>query len=79
MPQGEIWKPTRRDTLRAEAFSQTPYGKIFSIQVNDWAMENLAVRIKIGAYTPTEQDLIELEEWRKDKARRDAEAENAAE
>ena len=79
MPQGEILTTTRRDKLRAEAARQTESGRRFHLQVHDWAMENLAVRIKIGAYTPTEQDLIELEEWRKDKARRDAEAENAAE
>lgn len=44
-------------------------------------MQAVKIRIAQGLYTPTEQDLIELEEWRKDKARRDAEAEaeNAAE
>ena len=79
MAEVEIWAPTRRTNLRVEAARQTESGRRFHLQVHDWAMENLAVRIKIGAYTPTEQDLIELEEWRKDKARRDAEAENAAE
>ena len=79
MPQGEIWKPTRRDTLRAEAFSQTPYGKQFNQEMLDLGMQAVANRIANGTYTPTEQDLIDLEEWRKNKARRDAEAENAAE
>ena len=79
MPQGEIWRASRRDSLRVKDFEKTPYGKQFAQEMLDLGMQALSNRIDKGTYTPTEQDLIELEEWRKDKARRDAEAENAAE
>ena len=79
MPQGEIWTTTRRDKLRAQAALQTESGKRFHQEIHDLGMQAVEIRIAKGLYTPTEQDLIELEEWRQDKARRDAEAENAAE
>ena len=62
MPQGdEIWRATRRDTLRAEAYAQTPSGKKFAIEVHERAMINLEIRIAKGLYTPTEKDLQELD------------------
>ena len=79
MAEVEIWAPTRRTNLRVEAARQTESGKRFHQEIHDLGMQAVANRIANGTYTPTEQDLIELEEWRKDKARRDAEAENAAE
>lgn len=72
MPQCEIWRATRRDTLRAEAYAQTLSGKKFAIEVHERAMINLEIRIAKGLYTPTEKDLQELEERRKEKAARDA-------
>ena len=72
MPQGEKWYPTRRDILRSEAYRQPPSGKKFAIEVHDRAMINLEIRIAKGFYKPTEEDLQELEEWRKEKAARDA-------
>ena len=79
MAEVEIWAPTRRDKLRSQAYWQNPSQMRFTQEVLDLSMQAVANRIANGTYTPTEQDLIELEEWRKDKARRDAEAENAAE
>lgn len=71
MPQGEIWRATESDTLRAEAYAQTPSGKRFAKEIRDRAMRNVEVRIARGLYTPTEQDLRDLEEWRKEVAARE--------
>ena len=79
MAEVEIWAPTRRSNLRVEAARQTESGKRFHQEIHDLGMQAVEIRIAKGLYKPTEQDLIELEEWRRDKARRDAEAENAAE
>ena len=79
MAEVEIWAPTRRDMLRSQAYWQNPSQMQFTQEVLDLSMQALVNRIDNGTYTPTEQDLIELEEWRQDKARRDAEAKNAAE
>ena len=68
MPQGEPIYITERDRLRVEAFRQTPEGKRFHQEVHDRAMRNVEFRIAKGLYTPTEKDLQELEEWRKEKA-----------
>lgn len=71
MPQGEKWFATEQDKLRAEAFWQTPSGKRFYRETRDRCMRNTEFRIARGLYTPTEQDLRDLEEWRKEVAARE--------
>ena len=72
MPQGELWKATPRDILRAEAFERTPWGKKMAQEYHDLFMQSLDIRIAKGTYTPTAEELKDLEEWRKEKAQQEA-------
>ena len=72
MPQGELWKATPRDKLRAEAARSTPSGQILAREIHDLCMQSLDIRIAKGTYTPTAEDLKNLEEWRKEKAQQEA-------
>ena len=67
MPQGELWKATPRDTLRAEASWRTPHGQKRKREIHGWAMQCLNQRVKLG-YAPTAEEQKDLEEWRKEKA-----------
>lgn len=67
MPQGELWKATPRDKLRAEAARSTPSGQIRAREIHDLVMQCLNQRVKLG-YVPTAEELKDLEEWRKEKA-----------
>ncbi|MBQ9089171.1 MAG: hypothetical protein IJY46_10385 [Lentisphaeria bacterium] len=70
MPQGELWKATPRDILRAEAFKQTAWGKKKDQEYHDLAMQSLNIRVKRG-YIPTDEEVKALEEWRREKAQQE--------